>query len=106
MVFYYSFLTLMFAGNTFGSYQFLTGNEAFLQKFPAVTENNFILFQRLPVLNIIGLSGLLFFYRWPPWVAVPGVIAVIAADIYFGIRCHLYRFIPSTLILFFLFINF
>jgi hypothetical protein len=42
-----------------------------------------------------------FLKSWSPYLAIIGAIAVIAADIYFGIRYHLYLAVPATLILLF-----
>jgi uncharacterized membrane protein (DUF2068 family) len=55
----------------------------------------------LPVVNIIALTGMWFLKSWSPWLAMAGAAAVIVADLYFGIRQHLYLAIPTTLILFF-----
>jgi hypothetical protein len=103
---YYIFIGLILAGNTFGLYKFLTGKEAFIQKFPSVTNNNYFVFQLLPIINSTGLAGMLFFKNWSPWIAVLGAVTVIAVDLYFGVRYHLYIAIPSTFILLFLIYKF
>jgi hypothetical protein len=103
---YFIFLGLMLAGNSFGFFQLVTQKQTFLEKFPELTPKNIFWFQLLPVLNIAGLAGMLFFKSWSPYVAVAGALLVIVADIYFNIRYHLFVAIPSALILLWLIVFF
>jgi hypothetical protein len=47
-----------------------------------------------------------FLKNWGVYLAIISGIAVIVADIYFGICCHLYVAIPSLLMLIALFIRY
>lgn len=103
---YSIFIFLMLAGNCFGLYQLLTGKQEFVAKFPKLNDKNYFILQILPLINIVALAGMWLLKSWSPWLAITGAVAVIVADIYFGIRYHLYLAIPSTLILLFFVIKY
>jgi uncharacterized membrane protein (DUF2068 family) len=98
---YSVFIFLMLAGNCFGLYQLFTAKQEFISKFPKLNNQNYFILLVLPVINIIALAGMWFLKNWSPYLVIIGGVAVIAADIYFGIHYHLYLAIPSTLILLF-----
>jgi hypothetical protein len=60
----------------------------------------------LPVINIVALTGMWFLKNGSPWLAIAGAVAVIVADIYFGIWYHLWLAVPVTLILLFFIIRY
>jgi hypothetical protein len=99
--FYAIFILLMLLGNCFGLYQLFADKQSFMSKYPKLNENNYFVLQMLPVINIIGLAGMWFLKSWSPWLIIISSLAVIIADIYFGIYYHLYLAIPFTLLLFF-----
>jgi len=106
LIVYSIFVFLMFAGNCFGIYQLITGKEEMLAKHSGLTNANYLILLALPVINIIALAGMWFLKSWSPYLAIFGSAAVIVADIYFGIKYHLYLAIPSTLILLFFIIRY
>ena len=97
--FYYIFLSFMLIGNCYGFVQLLINKTSFIEKFPAVNLKNIWLLQLLPLLNMAGITGLMLFKPWSPYVVLLGALLVIAADIYFEITYHLYVAVPSTIIL-------
>jgi hypothetical protein len=103
---YLLFIGLMLAGNCFGLFQLIYQKQTFIEKFPELTPKNIFWLQLLPVMNIAGLAGMLFFKSWSPYVAVAGALLVIVADVYLNIRYHLYVAIPSALILLWLIVFF
>jgi uncharacterized membrane protein (DUF2068 family) len=98
---YSIFIILMLLGNCFGLYQLFTGKQEMLSKFSKLNDANYFILLVLPVINIIALAGMWFLKSWSPYLAIIGALAVIAADIYFGIKYHLYLAIPSSFILLF-----
>ena len=103
---FYIFISLMLLGNCFALYQLIVSREAFLSKFPALTDKTFMVMQFLPVVNIVAMIGLLFFKSWATWLAIIGAVAVIAADVYFNINYHLYVAVPSALLLLFFIVRY
>ena len=98
---YSVFLILMLLGNSFGLFQIFTAKQEFMSKVPKLNDQNYFLLQLLPLVNIAGIIGMWFFKSWSPYVAIIGAVAVIGADVYFGIKYHLYLAVPSALILLF-----
>lgn len=103
---YPAVLLLFLLGNCFALYKMFADKQDFFDKIPKLTENGFVTLRLLPVLNIIAIIGLWFFKSWAPWLAIACGVAVIIADLYFGITYHLFVAIPSTLILMFFIIRF
>jgi uncharacterized membrane protein (DUF2068 family) len=71
----------------------------FFSKLPALTETGFTLLKWLPVFSIIALAGMWFLKSWGAYLAIICGMAIIIADIYFGIYYHLYAAIPSTVLM-------
>ena len=103
---YSVFIFLMLAGNCFGLYQLVSGKQEMLTKYPKLTEQNYFILLMLPVINIVALTAMWFLKSWSPYLAIAGAVLVIIADIYFGIRYHLYVAVPSFLLLIFFIIRY
>lgn len=100
------FILLMLLGNCFGLYQLITGKQEMLIRHTKLTNENYFILLLLPVINIIALAGMWFLKSRSSYLAIIGALAVIAADIYFGIKYHLYLAVPSTVILLFFIIRY
>jgi len=103
---YKIFILLMLVGNCFGLYQLLTSRQEFISKYPALNNENYFILPSFPIINIVAITGLLFLKRWSVYPAIIGALVIIAADIYFGIRYHLYVAGPSLLVLLFFIIKY
>jgi hypothetical protein len=90
--------TLLLIGNLFGAFTLHFRNAVFLQKFN-IPANAIFWFKWLPLINTIGLVGLLFLKKWAIPILVLGGICTILVDLIFKINYHLPIAIFSFLVL-------
>jgi hypothetical protein len=64
----------MLIGNCYGFAQLLFNKTSFIEKFPAVNLKNIWPLQLLPLLNMSGITGLMLFKPWSPYVVLLGAI--------------------------------
>ncbi|HMU47671.1 MAG TPA: hypothetical protein PKC72_14975 [Chitinophagaceae bacterium] len=101
-----AFILLLLLGNCFGAYKLFTAKEEFFSKFPKLTEGAYQILRFLPIVNIIGLIGVLFWQKWGVYLAITCAVIIIICDILFGIYYHLYVAVPASAFLIFLIIRY
>jgi hypothetical protein len=96
------FIVLTLIENVIGLTYLSFFRDEFLFKYPNFNNATLSLFSFLPLFSFPALIGLWFWQKWAVNLIAVCTILVIAADIYFNIRTHLYVAVPSSLILAFL----
>lgn len=79
---------LLLIGNGLAAWILHNKPQDFIQKFQ-LTSHSLFWFKWLPLLNIIGLIGIIWFKKWGIFLVIVSSILVILCDIIFKINYHL-----------------